>query len=323
MPASTSSSPAPSTSTPTPPSSTAWAASPSCSARMNADLHMAGDLKAGGGNLFVVFGEPDIELHRGGRPLPRRAAGRRHLQARHRRGRQRPTPDDIACWFIDTDYYERELLRPPRLLPRRRHPLQGAPHDPEGRDRRGRLGEPEAHRLAPVPAAEVGPDRGEGDQPPRRRGDEGDGGVMLTDRFGKALVFRGGVPEQRRKGPKSLVAPSAWRHASNTAATKKASRPSRAVEDQVERLAIGTVAIASSIVMAHDDRIQAPWREVGDISRPRTSMSTLLVAMADKLHNASSDHAASAILGQVQRREAPSDDRARMLRELSGDLANA
>lgn len=33
---------------------------------MNADLHMAGDLKAGGGNLFVVFGEPDIELTRDG-----------------------------------------------------------------------------------------------------------------------------------------------------------------------------------------------------------------------------------------------------------------
>src|SRR5690606_26086926 len=32
-------------------------------ARMNPDLHMADDLKAtGSGNLFVVFGEPDIEI---------------------------------------------------------------------------------------------------------------------------------------------------------------------------------------------------------------------------------------------------------------------
>ncbi|MFX8470232.1 hypothetical protein ABTL83_19185, partial [Acinetobacter baumannii] len=32
-------------------------------ARMNPDLHMAGELKAtGAGNLFVVFGEPDIEI---------------------------------------------------------------------------------------------------------------------------------------------------------------------------------------------------------------------------------------------------------------------
>ena len=30
---------------------------------MNADLHMGGDLKATGkGNLFVIFGEPDIEI---------------------------------------------------------------------------------------------------------------------------------------------------------------------------------------------------------------------------------------------------------------------
>jgi adenine-specific DNA-methyltransferase len=32
-------------------------------ARMNADLHMAEDLKnTGKGNLFVIFGEPDIEM---------------------------------------------------------------------------------------------------------------------------------------------------------------------------------------------------------------------------------------------------------------------
>ncbi len=34
---------------------------PILKARMNADLHMAGDLK-GKGNLFVIFGEPDIDI---------------------------------------------------------------------------------------------------------------------------------------------------------------------------------------------------------------------------------------------------------------------
>jgi len=30
---------------------------------MNADLHMAGEFKnTGAGNLFVIFGEPDIEI---------------------------------------------------------------------------------------------------------------------------------------------------------------------------------------------------------------------------------------------------------------------
>jgi adenine-specific DNA-methyltransferase len=36
---------------------------PVLKARMNADLHMAEDLKnTGKGNLFVIFGEPDISL---------------------------------------------------------------------------------------------------------------------------------------------------------------------------------------------------------------------------------------------------------------------
>ena len=36
---------------------------PVLKARMNADLHMAGELKnTGKGNLFVIFGEPDIEV---------------------------------------------------------------------------------------------------------------------------------------------------------------------------------------------------------------------------------------------------------------------
>ena len=36
---------------------------PVLKARMNADLHMAEDLKnTGKGNLFVIFGEPDIEI---------------------------------------------------------------------------------------------------------------------------------------------------------------------------------------------------------------------------------------------------------------------
>jgi len=39
---------------------------PVLKARMNADLHMAEDLKnTGKGNLFVIFGEPDIELLKG------------------------------------------------------------------------------------------------------------------------------------------------------------------------------------------------------------------------------------------------------------------
>jgi adenine-specific DNA-methyltransferase len=84
---------------------------PVLKARMNADLHMAEDLKnTGKGNLFVIFGEPDITL------LP--AEGDRvrvkvngvdvfHPQTGEVRS---DGPDGIACWFIDTDYNEESFF---------------------------------------------------------------------------------------------------------------------------------------------------------------------------------------------------------------------
>lgn len=71
-------------------------------ARMNADLHMA-DLKAGGGNLFVVFGEPDIELIEEGDRLRVELKGVDIF--RPQTGEvESSDAEDIACWFIDTDY---------------------------------------------------------------------------------------------------------------------------------------------------------------------------------------------------------------------------
>ncbi|MGE0229765.1 MAG: site-specific DNA-methyltransferase [Dehalococcoidia bacterium] len=78
---------------------------PILKARMNADLHMGEDLKTTDkANLFVIFGEPDIDL------LP--ADGDR-VQVRingvdvfrPQTGKVTSSePDEIACWFIDTDY---------------------------------------------------------------------------------------------------------------------------------------------------------------------------------------------------------------------------
>ena len=82
---------------------------PILQARMNPDLHMADELRAGGGNLFVVFGEPDIKLHNDGEMLRvelfgvdifKPATG--EIVASE--------PDDIACWFIDTDYNEESFF---------------------------------------------------------------------------------------------------------------------------------------------------------------------------------------------------------------------
>ncbi|MDF0595044.1 site-specific DNA-methyltransferase [Psychromarinibacter halotolerans] len=78
-------------------------------ARMNADLHMAGDLKAGGGNLFVVFGEPDIEIVEDGDRLRVRLLGVDIF--RPATGEVSSSdPDEIACWFIDTDYDEQSFF---------------------------------------------------------------------------------------------------------------------------------------------------------------------------------------------------------------------
>ncbi|MDQ6436648.1 site-specific DNA-methyltransferase [Mesorhizobium sp. LHD-90] len=72
-------------------------------ARMNADLHMAGELKAGGGNLFVVFGEPDIEVKQDGDRYRVELKGVDIFKPATGEVVS-SEPDDIACWFIDTDY---------------------------------------------------------------------------------------------------------------------------------------------------------------------------------------------------------------------------
>jgi adenine-specific DNA-methyltransferase len=80
-------------------------------ARMNADLHMAADLKnTGKGNLFVIFGEPDIEiLDAPGGQITVKVNG---VDVFHpSTGEVRSNgPDEIACWFIDTDYNEESFF---------------------------------------------------------------------------------------------------------------------------------------------------------------------------------------------------------------------
>ena len=76
-------------------------------ARMNPDLAMGDELlkKTGAGNLFMVFGEPDVEIKHAERRQDRRSrSGRRRLRPDDRRRSAAHSTDDIACWFIDTDY---------------------------------------------------------------------------------------------------------------------------------------------------------------------------------------------------------------------------
>ena len=84
---------------------------PVLKARMNADLHMAEDLKnTGKGNLFVIFGEPDITL------LPQ-SNSQMCIKVNGVDVFKPQTgevvsdgADGIACWFIDTDYNEESFF---------------------------------------------------------------------------------------------------------------------------------------------------------------------------------------------------------------------
>lgn len=98
-------------------------------ARMNADLHMAEDLKnTGKGNLFVIFGEPDVDvLDTQGRSIRRYEGGRDIIDVPAdgqlvvkicgvdvfdpASGEVRSdSADGIACWFLDTDYNEESFF---------------------------------------------------------------------------------------------------------------------------------------------------------------------------------------------------------------------
>jgi len=84
---------------------------PILKARMNADLHMAEDLKnTGKGNLFVIFGEPDIDLI----PLKNdqfKVKIKGIDLFKPSEGKVvRSEPDELACWFLDTDYNEESFF---------------------------------------------------------------------------------------------------------------------------------------------------------------------------------------------------------------------
>jgi len=74
--------------------------------KMNPDLAMADELlkKTGSGNLFMVFGEPDLEIvHQPDGKLVLEIRGLDIYDPTTGVIRS-STPDEIACWFIDTDY---------------------------------------------------------------------------------------------------------------------------------------------------------------------------------------------------------------------------
>jgi adenine-specific DNA-methyltransferase len=74
-------------------------------AKMNPDLAMGDELlkKTGAGNLFMVFGEPDVEIKDKNEEIVAEIKGVDVYDPTTGQIRSAST-NDIACWFIDTDY---------------------------------------------------------------------------------------------------------------------------------------------------------------------------------------------------------------------------
>lgn len=84
---------------------------PVLKARMNADLHMGDELKnTGKGNLFVIFGEPDIDvIYSADDKIQIKVKGVDVFDPKSGEVRS-DGADGIACWFIDTDYNEESFF---------------------------------------------------------------------------------------------------------------------------------------------------------------------------------------------------------------------
>ena len=142
--------------------------------RMNPDLAMGDDLlkKTGAGNLFMVFGEPDVEIER-------TDDGEVVVEVRGvdvydpTTGQVRSdSTDDIACWMIDTEYNGESFFV--------RHAYftgAGDPYKqlkPPSAPTSTRTPGPSLYRTRsrPFPRTRLRPDRRQGHQPLRRRGPE-------------------------------------------------------------------------------------------------------------------------------------------------------
>lgn len=83
---------------------------PILKAKMNPELHMSDELKnTGSGNMFVVFGEPDIDWDIKDGQITVEVLGVDVFDPKT--GEVRASgKDDIAAWFIDTDYDEESFF---------------------------------------------------------------------------------------------------------------------------------------------------------------------------------------------------------------------
>jgi adenine-specific DNA-methyltransferase len=80
-------------------------------ARINPDMHMSDELKnTGRGNMFVVFGEPDVEILDDGSPEIRVKVNGVDVFDPNTGDIRSNDTAGIAAWFIDTDYNEESFF---------------------------------------------------------------------------------------------------------------------------------------------------------------------------------------------------------------------
>ena len=123
----------------------------------------------GAGNLFVVFGEPDIDVRDAGDGMIQvEIKGVDIFDPTTGEVKSSDDPaDDIACWFIDDDYDQESFFV------RHAYFLGGASGDPYKALKRALKAEIDEeawaslahHALAPVPASRERADLREGHQP--------------------------------------------------------------------------------------------------------------------------------------------------------------
>jgi adenine-specific DNA-methyltransferase len=80
--------------------------------RMNPDLAMGAELpkKTGAGNLFMVFGEPDVAIERDDDGMVRVEIRGVDVYDPTTGQVRSSSTDDVACWFVDTNYNEESFF---------------------------------------------------------------------------------------------------------------------------------------------------------------------------------------------------------------------
>ena len=143
-------------------------------ARMNPDLAMGDELlkKTGTGNLFMVFGEPDIDVREAGegRSRSRSAASTSTTRRPATCAPRRSTTSPPGSSTPTTTATPSSSATPTSPAPTTRTTSSAAPSGPTSATKPGR---PSTQRFPPVPAPDNRQGRRQGHQPLRRRGHEG------------------------------------------------------------------------------------------------------------------------------------------------------